>query len=157
MRLAWGGRYTNSPGNVVWAPLFLAYHWTEKFRIPMQIIGIVAAVISGLTLLIHLSTLIKTSTSTRKLLMGWWIFAILLLLALEGLAIYMYITAGAVTEYKDVHAKRTLGVFILVNALDILFWLWGMKTLDYEKGDQVRDDLFSQGKDYEVQRSRLMN
>lgn len=78
-------------------------------------------------------------------------------MALEGLAIYMYIAAGAVTEYKDVHAKRTLGVFILVNALDILFWLWGMKTLDHEKGDQVRDDLFSQGKDYEVQRSRLMN
>lgn len=89
--------------------------------------------------------------------MFWWIFAIILLLALEGLAIYMYITAGGVTEYKDVHAKRTLGVFIVVNALDILFWLWGMKTLDYEKGDQVRDDLFSQGKDYEVQRSRLMD
>ncbi len=123
----------------------------------MQIIGIVVAIISVLTLVFHLTTLIKTSTATRKLLMFWWIFAIILLLALEGLAIYMYIAAGAVTEYKDVHAKRTLGVFILVNALDILFWLWGMKTLDHEKGDQVRDDLFSQGKDYEVQRSRLMN
>ena len=123
----------------------------------MQIIGIVSAIISGLTLLIHLSTLIKTSTSTRKILMGWWIFAIILLLGLEGLAIYMYITAGQVTEYRDVHAKRTLGVFIVVNALDILFWLWGMKTLDYEKGDQVRDNLFRRDDKVEIAKSRLMN
>jgi hypothetical protein len=38
----------------------------------------------------------------------------------------------------DIYAKKTLFVFIGVNALDILFWIWGMKTLDYEKGDNIR-------------------
>ena len=54
------------------------------------------------------------------------------------MAVYKYIISRNVTEYIDVLAKKTLVVFIAVNALDILFWLWGMKTLDYEKGDQVR-------------------
>ena len=38
--------------------------------------------------------------------------------------------------------------FIGVNLIDILFWMWGMKSLDYEKGDQVREDLFVGKEDF---------
>lgn len=142
MRLGWGQRYSNSPGNLVWPPLFLPFQWTSSFRVYMQIIGIVMAVVSVMTFITNLSTFAKTSTATRKIVTFGWIFGLILLLLMEGLAVFKYLTAGDVTEYEDAHAKKTLAVFIGVNALDILFWLWGMKTLDYEKGDQVREDLF---------------
>lgn len=35
-----------------------------------------------------------------------------------------------------------------VNAIDLLFWLWGMKALDYEKGDHIRDSLFVGNNDF---------
>jgi len=142
MRLAWEQRYTNAPGNIVWPPLFLAYHWSSTFNVPMLIIGIVTAIVSVITLFLHLSTLVKTSTLTRKLLIGGWIFGIIALIVLEVLAIIVYLTNQSSSEYIDIHAKKTLAIFIAVNALDILFWIWGFKTLDYEKGDQVRDELF---------------
>lgn len=148
MRLAWGQRYTNSPGNLVWPPLFLSFQWSSLFAVYMQIIGIATAVTSILTFVINLSTIIKTSTSTRKLVTFGWIFGIALLLILEGLAIFKYLTAGNVNEYTDVQAKSTLAVFIGVNLIDILFWMWGMKSLDYEKGDQVREDLFVGKEDF---------
>lgn len=154
-RLAWGQRYTNAPGNIAWPILFLAYQWSESFKAIMLIIGIGTAIVSFITLVIHLSTFIKTSTSTRKLLTADWIIGIVILLILETLAIIRYLNAGGVSDFLDVQAKRLLGIFILVNVVDILFWLWGLKTLDYEKGDQVRDNLFS-GKD-DFHSTRVVN
>lgn len=138
MKLAWGNRYTNSPGNLVWPIIFLVYQWTANFSTPMLVIGITTAVISGITFLINLSTLCRTTSSTIKAIKAWWIFAIILLLGLEVLAIVWYLKAGQPTEYRDVQAKRTLGVFVLVNALDILLWIYGLGILDernYHFGD----------------------
>lgn len=157
MRLAWSQRYSNSPGNLVWPAMFLPFYWTDNFRIYMQIIGIVTAIISVVTFLVNLSTLLKTSTSTRKIVTFGWIFGLILLFLLQALAAYKYLAAGnSLTDYEDVHAKKTLAVFIAVNAIDILFWLWGMKTLDYQKGDHVRDSLFF-GKDDFTRTSNINN
>jgi hypothetical protein len=142
MRLAWGQRYTNAPGNITWPLLFLVYQWSSKFFAYMLIIGIGTALVCVLTLFLHLFTFIKTSTSTKRVLTIGWGFCIGVLLALEGLAVVIYLISGNVSEYIDVYAKITLTVFIVVNILDVLFWIWGMKTLDHEKGDQVRDTLF---------------
>lgn len=74
MRLAWGQRYTNAPGNIAWPILFLMYQWSSRFNIFMLIIGIGTAFVSAMTLLIHLFTFLKTSTSTiRALKIGWGI------------------------------------------------------------------------------------
>lgn len=148
MRLGWGQRYSNSPGNLVWPPMFLPFPWTDNFKVYMLIIGIATASISVITLLANLPSLIKTSTTTRKLIHFGWIFGIIVHFLLEALAIFKYFTAGSSTEYEDVHAKNTLIVFIAVNAIDLLFWMWGMKALDYEKGDHIRDSLFVGNADY---------
>lgn len=97
----------------------------------MQIIGIVTAVISVITFVASLPSLLSTSTSTRKFITFAWIFGIIVLLGLEGLAIFKYVTSGTLSSYDDIYAKKTLAVFIGVTAFDILFWIWGMKTLDY--------------------------
>jgi len=104
----------------------------------MQIIGIVTAIISVVTFIANLSSLFNTSTSTRKFVTFAWVFGIVVFLLLEGLAIFKYVTSSHLNEYIDIYAKKTLAVFIGVKALDILFWIWGMKTLDYEKGDHIR-------------------
>lgn len=142
MRLAWEQRYTNAPGNLVWPALFLAFHWSSSFKLPMLIIGIVTLAVSLITLVLHLTTLMKTSTTSRKVIIVGWVLGILMLVGLQVLAIIVYLTSGDASEYIDVQAKKTLAVFIAVNALDILFWLWGLRALDYEKGDHIRDDLF---------------
>lgn len=142
MRLAWEQRYTNAPGNLVWPVLFLIFHWSPKFKLVMLIIGFATLAVSLTTLILHLTTLSKTSTTSRRVIIVGWVLGIIVLVALQVLAIIVYLTSGAVTEYIDVQAKKTLAVFIAVNALDILFWLWGLRALDYEKGDQIRDDLF---------------
>jgi hypothetical protein len=101
MRLAWEQRYTNSPGNLVWAPLFLIHPWSDKFKAVMFVIGILAAIVSVLTLLSNCVTLAKTSTSTRKLLMGAWGIGILILIGLEVLAVIFYLTSGNPEIYND--------------------------------------------------------
>jgi hypothetical protein len=45
--------------------------------------------------------------------------------------------------YHGVLAKSLLMIFIPVNILDLLFWLWGLMTLTYENGDKIRDALMS--------------
>lgn len=97
MRLGWGQRYSNSPGNLVWPPLFLPFEWSPSFRVYMQIIGIVTAVVSVITFFSSLSTLAKTSTTTRKIVTFGWVFGLVLLLLMEGLAIFKYLTAGDAT------------------------------------------------------------
>jgi hypothetical protein len=144
MRLAWGQRYTNAPGNITWPLLFLIYQWNFSYLFYMWVIGIVTAVVCVLTLFLHLFTFIKTSTSTKKVLTIGWGLCIGLLLLLEGLAVFVYIISDDPVEYIDVYAKTTLTIFIAVNLLDVLFWIWGLKTLDYEKGDQVRDTVFGE-------------
>lgn len=39
-----------------------------------------------------------------------------------------------------------LECFILVNLIDLIFWLYGYQSLDYENGDSVRDELVKFGK-----------
>lgn len=94
MRLGWGQRYTNSPGNIVWGPLFLINEWTSGFKLTMLIIGIGACVVSVMILLSNLLNLFKTSTSTRKVGLAAWGFGILILILLEILALVRYFTAG---------------------------------------------------------------
>jgi hypothetical protein len=46
-------------------------------------------------------------------------------------------------------AIKTLQTFICINILDLLFWLWGYMTLEYENGDRIRDELMRGKNDHE--------
>jgi hypothetical protein len=46
-------------------------------------------------------------------------------------------------------AIKTLQTFICVNFLDLLFWLWGYLTLEYENGDKIRDELMRGKNDHD--------
>ena len=120
----------------------LGFVWSDKFHLPMLLIGIAQGVISMITLFTNLVTCSGPTVRTKKLLMGGWIFGLLLMVGCEVYAILTYLQVGKMTDYKDIKAKKTLAIFIVVNVLDLLFWLWGLKTLGYENGDPVRGQLY---------------
>lgn len=78
--LGWAQRYTNSPGNLAWIPIMLGYLWSGKLSPVMLIIGIIQAVISGLSFIVNLITCSGPSIATKKLLVGVWILCIILMI-----------------------------------------------------------------------------
>lgn len=92
-KLQWGQRYSNHPGNVAWCALFLAFGWTDKFHLSMQILGIVNAFITFSSLFVNLIACGGTSTTVKKIIIIQWIIGLLLMLGCEGYAIYLYLTS----------------------------------------------------------------
>ena len=90
-KLQWGQRYSNHPGNVAWCALFLAFGWTDKFHLSMQILGIVNAFITFSSLFVNLIACGGTSTTVKKIIIIQWIIGLLLMLGCEGYAIYLYL------------------------------------------------------------------
>lgn len=141
--LGWSQRYSNSPGNLVWV-ILLIKSWPGIYKLPLYIIGILYAFISFMALMINLMTCNGLTSKNSKILKIWWIVAILLMIGAEVYAIIVYfVQAGQPQDLYENEAKKYLAVFILVNFIDILFWLFGLKTLSHEKGDQARDDIFT--------------
>lgn len=97
VKLIWGQRYTNAPGNVVWPFLFLSYQWNSRFHVIMFIIGISTAVVSVTTFLIHLPTWFRTQTWTKKFLTTSWVIGISILILMEGLALVVYLKVENLT------------------------------------------------------------
>lgn len=48
-------------------------------------------------------------------------------------------------EYNDKMAKKLLLIFVIVNIIEFLLWLFGLLTLQYENGDKIRDDMLAFG------------
>ena len=49
----------------------------------------------------------------------------------------------------DSVALKILQTLVCVNILDLLFWLWGYLTLEYENGDKIRDELIRGKNDHD--------
>lgn len=79
-QLAWAQRYTNAPGNLAWAPLMLGYVWGSQFSTPMMIIGVVMAFVSLITFFVHMANCSGTSVTCKKIIVGEWIFTLLLMI-----------------------------------------------------------------------------
>ena len=112
----------------------------------MLIIGILCLIISLTSFLVNLFAAFQgTTTTMKKIIVVQWIFALLLMVANEVMAIIDYLanTGNDNESYHQILGKTLLAIFIPVNILDILFWLWGLLTLTYENGDKIRDALMA--------------
>ena len=93
--LLWIQRYTNSPGNLVWAGIFLlSYnHWkTKNISLFLLIIPGIAVIISLITFLVNLFFGCKGITTTgKKVILFAWIFDLILMLVNQGLSIKAYL------------------------------------------------------------------
>lgn len=137
----WIQRYSNTPGNLVWVFIFFGFSWTSKYRLPMLIEGIIFAAISGMSFFINLIACKGITTQMKKLIVIEWIFALILMIVGEILAIVIYLQDQKEQDFSSIIANKSLQTFICVNILDLMFWLWGYLTLEYENGDKIRDEL----------------
>jgi len=55
------------------------------------------------------------------------------------LAIVIYLQDQKEQDFSSIIANKSLQTFFCVNILDLMFWLWGYMTLEYENGDRIRD------------------
>ena len=62
----WVQRYSNSPGNIVWILMFFLFGWNPAYRTLMVVIGILALVVSGVTLGINIVAAFTGITSNIK-------------------------------------------------------------------------------------------
>lgn len=83
--LFWVQRYTNCPGNIVWAYMFLTINWGSVGSAKMLLvaIGVAYLLISVVTLIVNtLSFCGGTTTLKRRLLKYWWVIAIVIMVTL---------------------------------------------------------------------------
>ena len=107
----------------------------------MLIEGIIFAAISGMSFFINLIACKGITTQMKKLIVIEWIFALILMIVGEILAIVIYLQDQKEQDFSSIIANKSLQTFICVNILDLMFWLWGYLTLEYENGDKIRDEL----------------
>lgn len=139
--LFWVQRYTNSPGSLVWAYLFLTFNWSVLGPVKniFLFIGITFLVISLVTFFLNTKSLFGSATTTsNRVLKCWWIFCIVVMILLELLAVAIFFTNHFSSNFYQVAASRLLQLFIVANIVDLLFWLWGLLALRYENGDVIR-------------------
>lgn len=75
----WIQRYSNTPGNLVWIFIFFGFSWTPQYRIPMLILGIVAAAISSMSFLVNIIACRGITTTIKKIIVIEWVFALVLM------------------------------------------------------------------------------
>lgn len=59
------------------------------------------------------------------------------------MAIACYMQNSDYREYNDLMAKKLLLIFVILNVLEFLLWLFGLMTLQHENGDKIRDGMLS--------------
>ncbi len=64
----WIQRYSNTPGNLAWIFLFFGFPWTANYKLPMMISGVIAAVISGMSLFVNLIACNGITTKMKKII-----------------------------------------------------------------------------------------
>ena len=141
----WAQRYTNAPGNIVWALLFLGVDWTVAFNGSFKAIGFLNLAISLATLFIHMVPLYKGITSTsRKIIKIAWVLCLLIMIGCEILCLITYLGNTQKNAFNDFIAKKLAQTFLVINLIDGLFWIWGLLSLQSAGGDTVRDNILNQ-------------
>ena len=57
------------------------------------------------------------------------------------IGIIIYLSNTEASDYEDMVAKKLLQTFFPINIIDGLFWIWGILTLRYSRGDSVREGI----------------
>jgi len=76
----WIQRYSNTPGNIAWIFLFFGFTWTDQYKLPMMILGIIFAAISGMSFFVNIIACKGITTRMKKLIVIEWIFATILMI-----------------------------------------------------------------------------
>lgn len=56
----------------------------------------------------------------------------------------VYISGSGAETFWDEVAKKLAQTYFPVNIIDAIFWIWGLSTLKFHKGDTVRDGIIKE-------------
>ena len=145
MPFFWVQRFTNSPGSAVWPFLFFIFASQTSHVVIMVLIGLLSLISNVLTWSTNgLALLNGVSTTLKKILWVTVIISLVFTVICEIMALFIVFTVPTV-DFKHTLVKSMLESFLLVNFVDLVFWFFGMMSLNYENGDVVRDGLLDQG------------
>ena len=74
------------------------------------------------------------TTCMKSTLKCFWIIDILLLVAVEVSVAFHFVYAKNDNEFSDYQgsqARTFLSTFFMVTLIDLMFWLYGIQTLEY--------------------------
>jgi hypothetical protein len=125
-------RFSTSPGNFVWVWLFLTWSWAKDIEGYMLAIGLIYALITLTSVgMLGLELMKGLTTCVKKVLMTQLIFSLIL----TGLTeIFAVVSHGIIAHIADIEtsemiedkiAVSLLQIFIIVNILDMAFWVVG--------------------------------
>lgn len=135
-------RYPNTPGNITWVFLFMGYTWNDAHSTIFIIIGIINLLISLFTAGINLVSLfVGMSQKIRRIMYYQWLISIGLLVICGIAAFVIYVTNVRKNDYEAIMANKLCEIFIGVNIVDIIFWLWGFFIVKDQFGLTMRESL----------------
>ena len=144
----WVQRVTNSPGSAVWPFLFFIYCHHTKYRVLLEVIGLISLITNILTWSSNgLALLNGVTTAMKKII----IVAFFIGLAFTGINEILAIVAAYGVHpgknYDKIFVKSMLQTYTFINGIDLVFWILGMMSLNHENGDVIRDELlYHEGK-----------
>lgn len=125
-------RFSTSPGNFVWVWLFLAWSWEKDIQGYMLAIGIIFCIITTTSVAMLLLELMKGLTTTvKKILILQLVFSLVLTGLTEIFAVISHNAIAKIAEQEkdemieDDIAVGLLQIFIIVNIVDMWFWIFG--------------------------------
>jgi hypothetical protein len=122
----------------------------------MLFIGFFLFLASFSTLVVNLVAACRGVTGCiRRWLLGTWVLGLLLLGGAEALAGSAVGAASGDHTFSGSLARTLLKIFLAGNALDLIFWMFGLFSLGRENGDPVRDDILVFGRDPAFQQDDL--
>ena len=87
----WIQRYSNSPGNIVWALIFLFIEWNSSYKTNMIAIGLLGLSVSLITLAVNSVAASKgITTMVKKVIVFGWALGLILMFVNEIIAIAAY-------------------------------------------------------------------
>lgn len=141
----WAIRYTNAPGNLVWPFLFFGFSWTSKFNGSYITVGIITLFISLGTFIANILPLRGGPTTLKSKIINYaWIGSLILMGICELIVFVTYLSSSDGTDFNDYIAKKLAQIYLPINFIDAIFWVFGKLTTKYDTGDTVRGNIMGE-------------
>lgn len=137
-------RYTNAPGNLAWVFLFFSFDWTAHFKTFYIPAGVVNLIITISNLSAHLVFMMSNfNANIKRIIFLVWLGSLLAMIVAEIMVFFGYVAGGADSNsIVDSVAKKLGQVFLIVNIVDGLFWVYGLLGLRITIGDSIHEEGF---------------
>jgi hypothetical protein len=124
-----GERFSQWPGNLAFAILFLQVHAQGSARPYALIIGIIYAIISIIGFSVNILNDKISAFSGSSLLSAQFALSLVLMVIGEALALLVLIKNGKDGDYQWSYARAVFVIFAAVNIIDFIFSFYAYRKI----------------------------